>query len=106
MGAYYIKTIKGMEEAGDELELELLKEEKYDSLERASDCFLNEFTQRISQLDTELEDWEDFPVQYEAELPSEEIKIHSQFIGVQNTLKKLFFHVLLIPEELNFELED
>lgn len=31
MGAYYIKTIKGMEEAGDELELELLKEEKYDS---------------------------------------------------------------------------
>lgn len=29
MGAYYIKTIKGMEEAGDALEL--LKEEKYDS---------------------------------------------------------------------------
>lgn len=106
MGVYYIKTIKGIEEMGDELALELLKEEKYESLEVASDCFLNEFNQCISQLDTEVDDWEDFPVQYEAELPSQELKIHSQFIGVQNTLKKLFFHVLLIPEELNFELED
>ena len=102
--SFYIKTIKGVEETGSILILELLKEEKYDSLEKASEYYSNEFKQRIEHLDEEIEDWEDFPNEYEVELVGEEIKVYSQFIGIRNTLKRIFFHVLLVPDEFNDEI--
>lgn len=88
--SFYVKTIKGGEEAESTLTLELLKERKYASLEEASEYFSNEFNHRIEHLGDEIEDWEDFPTEYESELPGEEVKVYSQFIGIRNALKRIF----------------
>ena len=103
--SFYVKTIKGVEESGSTLTLKLLKEEKYESLEQASEYYSTEFNHRIEHLGDEIEDWEDFPTEYEAELPGEEVKVYSQFVGIRNALKRIFFHVLLVPEEFNEELD-
>lgn len=99
--SFYVKAIKGIEDTGSMMTLELLQDEKYDSLEEASEHFSSMFNHCIERLEDEIEDWECYPTEHEVELPGEEEKVYSQFIRIQNTLKRIFFHVLLVPETFN-----
>lgn len=97
MSLYYLKTLKGVEEAGQDLSLDILTDTSYASFSEAIQAWSEENMRILTLAYQETADWESFIDQTQTKTIPTIDQVTSHFVQFQNHIQTLFFHTLLIP---------
>lgn len=97
MGIYYLQRLKGVDVAGQELDLELLSDRTYDSFQEAIQDWTNEVAHSVNLAHQDIENWALTPTWQMAETSPSLERGATHFIHLQNDHQTLFFQTRLLP---------